>query len=334
MGQLLMVHFHGEEVNEEARTLVQKIKVGGIVYYNWANSLHSPEQVKALSAGLQELAEIPLLIAVDQEGGRVARLRNGFTQFPGNKAIGETGEPQRAYDAALTMGKEMRAVGINMNLAPVVDVNSNPCNPIIGDRSFGAIPEVVALFAEQALSGYRDAHEIATLKHFPGHGDVDVDSHEDLPVIRKTKEELEECELAPFAALASFAPAIMTAHLLVPALDRENCCTLSEKSLSYLRDVIGFQGVIITDSLVMKAILKTCRTVDEAAIRALQAGADVLLIGGRLLHGESAGFEMTVADVGKIHRSIVAAVKTGRISEERINTACQRILDLKKLFQY
>jgi len=336
VGQVLMVHFHGDVANDEARALVQDTKVGGIIYYNWSNGLHSPEQVRALSAGLQILAEknrtsIPLLIAVDQEGGVVSRLNHGFSRFPGNKAIAMTGDPNLAEKAMQITGQELRAVGINMNLAPVVDVNSNPRNPVIGARSFGDLPETVVAFGEKALQGLSKAQVISTLKHFPGHGDV-TDSHEDLPILRKSKEELEKVELFPFAKLESSADAIMTAHILVPALDEENCTTLSKKSLNYLRDVIGFQGVIVTDSLVMAGVLKQCGTVDEAAIGALNAGCDLLILGGKLLSGELSGFELTVEDVQRVYRSIVQAVKEGRISEERLDGAVSKILTLKNRF--
>lgn len=332
-----MAHFHGEIANEDAKILVQKVKIGGVIYYNWANGLSSPKQVQTLSANLQELAcanptAIPLLIATDQEGGVVARLNKGFTQFPGNKALGETGDPQLAEETAFAMGLELKAVGINMNLAPVIDINSNPCNPVIGVRSFGEHAETVITFGKQALKGYRKAKIIATLKHFPGYGDVAVDPHEDLPVIRKTKEELQQVELLPFVNLSKDADAIMTAHLLVPALDMDNCSTLSEKTLTYLREIIGFQGVIVADSLVMEGVLKKCQTVDEAAIQALNAGCDILILGGKLLSGERTGFELTVADVQRIHLAIVNAVKSGRISEERLNQAVEKILNLKNCY--
>lgn len=337
VGQLLMVHFHGEVANEDAKVLVQDLKVGGILYYNWSNGLTSPSQVQSLSEGLQKLAKenghpIPLLIAADQEGGVVARLQSGFTIFPGNRALGETGDPSLAERASFAMGEELRAVGINMNLAPVVDVNSHPKNPVIGIRSFGESPETVAAFGEKALVGFRQAGVIATLKHFPGYGDVAVDPHEDLPRIDRSKEELERVELLPFAKLASSADAIMTAHILVPALDPENCSTLSEKTLQYLREKIGFQGVIVADSLVMDGVLKKCQSVDEASLMALNAGCDLLILGGKLLMGEHAGFELTVADVQRIHSFLVQAVKKGVIAEEKLDRAVERILELKERY--
>lgn len=334
VGQILMVHFQGETINDDAKALIQEIKVGSIIYYNWSNGLNSPDQVKALSEGLQQLAKenripIPLLIATDQEGGVVTRLQSGFTFFPGNRALGETSDPNLAKLSALIMGQELQAVGINMNLAPVVDVNNNPRNPIIGIRSFGETPEIVIRFAEKALEGYKKAGIIATLKHFPGHGDTEIDSHEDLPIIRKSLEELEKIELVPFMQLSKIAPVIMTAHLLVPALDVDHCSTLSEKTLSYLRNKIGFQGVIITDSLVMQGVLKKCEIIDEAAIHALNAGSDILLIGGRQLIDEHR-FELNVNDIKRIHASLVKAVQENRISERRLNQAVQRVLSLKE----
>lgn len=337
IGQLLMVHFNGEQVNDDAKFLVQEIKVGGIIYYNWANGLSSPEQIQSLSTGLQKLTEanqpsIPLLIATDQEGGIVCRLKEGFTIFPGNRAIGETSNPILAEEAALAMGKELLAVGINMNLAPVVDVNSNPRNPVIGLRSFGEGAQTVVAFGEKALSGYRQARVIATLKHFPGYGDVSVDPHNDLPVVHKSKEELDQVDLLPFAKLATSAEAIMTAHILVPALDPENCSTLSPKTLSYLRENIGFQGVVISDSLLMEGVIKKCHTVDEAAIQALNAGCDILILGGKILEGQEAGLELNPQQVQQIHRSLIEAVRTGRISKRRVDEAVNRILNLKNRY--
>lgn len=336
VGQLLMVHFHGETTNAEAQILIQDTKVGGIIYYNWSNGLYSPTQVATLSAGLQKLTEsnripLPLLIAADQEGGIVSRLRQGFTEFPGNKALGMTGDPELAEAAAFAMGQELHAVGINMNLAPVVDINTNPRNPVIGIRSFGEDPETVIAFGKQALRGYRRAHIISTLKHFPGYGDVSVDPHHALPLINKSKAELEHMELLPFAQLATSADAIMTAHILVPALDEENCSTLSEKTLTYLRETLGFQGLIVADSLVMEGVLTKCGTVDEASIAALNAGCDLLILGGKLLIGEHSGFELTTPAVKRVHHSLVQAVKEGRISEARLNQAVEKILTLKNV---
>ena len=186
VGQILMVHFYGTAANEEARIFIEDMGVGGIIYYNWSNGLDSPEQVQNLSAGLQKLALktrlcLPLFIAVDQEGGVVARLKSGFTLLPRNREIGEMGLPHIAREIALTCGNELKAVGVNINLAPVVDVSCNPNNSIMSARSFGDDPEKVAVFGAEALLGYKQAGIIPVLKHFPGHGDTTIDSHENLP---------------------------------------------------------------------------------------------------------------------------------------------------------
>jgi len=332
VGQVLMPHFLGEGVNDDAKLLIQEGKIGNLIYYTWANGLQDPEQVRTLSQGLQALTNsIPLLIATDQEGGVVTRLQKGFTQFPGNRALGKTLDPTLAHEAALITGREMRAVGIHMNMAPVVDVNSNPKNPVIGARSFGEDPYIVTVFGRQAAQGYAEANVIATLKHFPGHGDVSVDSHTDLPVIHKSLEELDQFELIPFRGLCQSVDAIMTAHILVPALDPDNCSTLSSKTLRFLREEMGFRGLIVSDSLVMGGVVKKCHTVDEAAIQALAAGCDLLILGGKLLIGADRR-ELTAQDVLRIHGAIVEAVRSGRIPEARLDEAVGRILALKSRF--
>lgn len=337
VGQLLMVHFNGEVANEEAKTLIQQAYVGSIIYYNWANSLHSPEQVRNLSNSLQALASqnriaFPLLIAVDQEGGAVARLRKGFTEFPGNAALGKSQNPKLAERCAFAIGRELQAVGVNLNLAPVVDVNSNPLNSIIGTRAFGDSPATVTRFAKSTLKGYRAAGMITALKHFPGHGGVETDSHQDLPVIKKNREELDQTELFPFCQLCEQADTIVTAHLLVHALDPVNCTTLSKSSLDLLRTEIGFKGVIISDSLVMEGLLKNCHSIEDAAIRALNAGCDILLLGGKLLDGSHKNLELNANDCLKIHRELLSAIQDGRITLQRLNEAVQRILYLKNRY--
>jgi len=332
VGQILVVQFHGEEANEDAKALVQEMHVGGFIYYTWSNGLTSPAQVKALSAGLQKLTKGPrLFITTDQEGGIVTRLTQGFTVLPGNKALGMTRKPELAKESAIAIGEELQAVGINMNLSPVVDVNSNPRNPVIGIRSFGDSAAMVIAFGKKALEGYREAGTIACLKHFPGHGHVEVDSHLALPIVHKSKEELMRVELKPFAKLASQADMIMTAHLLMPALDPDNCSTLSKKTVDFLRKDLGFQGVIITDSLAMEGVLKKCGSVDEAAVQALNAGCDILMLGGRQLIGDSK-FELTVSDIRRIHQRLVDAVKSGQISEERLDQAVEKVLELKNKY--
>ncbi len=336
IGQLLICHFHGEAVNEEARRLVQEIKVGGIIYYTWANLLDSKEQVYTLSRGLQQLAKenspsIPLFLAVDQEGGRVSRLQNGFTLFLSNKIRGDIGNEELEEKLCFSIGEELQTVGISINFAPVVDVNNHSSNSIIGDRSYGNDPQRVADLAAASLRGYQKAHILATLKHFPGYGDVCCDSHLDLPVVDKTLDELKKEDLLPFEKLKNQTDAIIIAHILLPQLDCENPATLSKKILSYLRDEMRFQGLIIADSLIMQGVLKSCHTPEEAAIQALLAGCDMLILGGRLLN-EEAKMELTVEDNERVFHAIVDAVRKGRIGEGRIDSAVQRILEMKQKY--
>jgi len=336
VGQLLLVHFLGEEGNGDAKKLICDVKVGGIIYFSWANSLSSPSQVQSLSRDLQILAQsnpssIPLWIAVDQEGGVVASLKEGFTPFAGNKALAMTGDTSLAREVACAIGTELRSVGINMNFAPVVDVNVHPRNPAIGLRSFGEDAKTVIRFGKAMIEGYHEAHVLTTLKHFPGHGDVWVDSHDDLPLVSKSQKELEEVELLPFQSLASFSDAVMTAHILVPSLDEKKCATFSSTILGYLRREIGFSGLIISDSLIMKAVLSGGISVEEAAIRALDAGCDLLILGGKLFHS-CEQCELLVSDVERVHRAIVQAVQQGRLSKETIERAVTRSLQKKEQY--
>lgn len=331
VGQLLLVHFQGTEANEDARFLIQDVGVGGFILYNWANELQSFEQVESLCKGLQKMSSTPLFVGVDQEGGRITRLRQGFTQYPDNWVLGEAGDPTAANDAAFKIGLELKAAGININFAPVVDIFNNPHNPVIGKRSFGNNANTVIAFAAMAQEGYRKAGIISCLKHFPGHGDASSDSHLSLSVVNKSEAELIKLELAPYAALAGQADLIMTGHLLVPGLDEEKCSTLSKKTLDYLRSTLGFKGVVISDSLAMEGILKCCISVDEAAIQALIAGCDLLLLGGKQLHNESQ-FELSPRDVLRVRSSIVNAIKTGRIPAERVDKALTRVQKLKTKF--
>lgn len=311
-----MVHFHGEGANDEAKAYIEQLHVGGFIYYNWSNGLTSPEQVRNLSATLQKMAKIPLLLAVDQEGGRVARLKEGFTQFPGNGAISSAEE---ARQTGVTLGKELKGVGINLNFAPVVDVLIDPKSPI-GNRSFGADPERVTTYARAMLEGFHSQGVMGTLKHYPGLG-VAVDSHEDLPVI---KEGL-ETGLMPFLALKEECDAIMTAHVLVPSIDPDHCATLSAKVLGKIQP---FKGLIVTDSLIMEGVLKEAGSVESAAIKAFQAGCDILLLGGKLIDKEGTK-ELKFGDVQRIHQTLVENFRNGTLSIEQLDRTLKKIGTIK-----
>lgn len=334
VGQLFMTCFYGDSANEDAERLIKEMKIGGFIFYNWSNGLDHPKKIQNLSHQLQELSQthigIPPFLAVDQEGGRVARLRDGFTKFPGNDALGKAGVPELVYKSAYYSGLEMSCVGLNFNLAPVVDVNSNPENPVIGSRSFGSDVLKVSEYGKQALLGYKDSGIIPCLKHFPGHGDTTSDSHHQLPIVDKEISELNEVEFVPYEKLVSDTPAIMTAHILFPKIDKERCATLSPIILKdLLRDKMQFDGVIISDSLAMKGANNRERSLEETVIQAFEAGNDILLIGGRNLQidfPDETDIEVKI----RIYQALLSAVEIGRISEKRVNESVNRIFRLKK----
>ena len=338
VGQLLFAHFNGISHTKGAEELINKALIGGIIYYEFSNPFEDPYQVQALSIDLQNQTKrnkhpIPLFITVDQEGGRVARLYKGFTVFPSQKALGETGDPRYAKRCALATAKELKAVGINMNLAPVVDVHSNDKNPVIGIRSFSSDPILVSSFAKNAIAGYHEGNVMPVIKHFPGHGDTEMDSHDNLPYLTKSKSQMEKIELFPYRNLKNDADAIMTAHILLPEIDAKYCATLSKRILhDLLREQIGYKGLVISDSLVMDGLLQNLPNVNDAAVQALIAGCDMLILGGKQLQGAKEGYELTPADVIKLHAHLVKAVKSGEIRETRINASVERVLAAKEKY--
>jgi beta-N-acetylhexosaminidase len=278
VGQLCMIGFEGTEVTPDLRAWMREYRPGGIILFS--RNLVDPVQIAHLTNDLQALAgDIPLLISIDQEGGRVSRLPSGFTIFPPAATVAQPGSTDLAYQAAAVTAKELRAVGINMNMAPVLDIHSNPSNPIIGDRAFGTEPEQVCLMGAATLAGLHDHRVLACGKHFPGHGDTSTDSHVELPVVHATRERLINVELKPFQyAITHGLQAMMTAHVHYPALDPINPATLSSIILTdMLRQQMGFSGVILSDDLEMGAIVNHS-AVGEAAVRSLQAGVDMLLV--------------------------------------------------------
>jgi beta-N-acetylhexosaminidase len=265
-------------VDREARELVRELRVGGIILF--ARNLEDPEQVWELTRDLQQEArdsgDLPLLISVDQEGGSVQRLKAPFTLIPPGRELGQSSTADQVEAWARTVGRELALVGINMNLAPVLDVARNPHCPL-WDRSFGSDPEKVAALGEAAIRGYRQAEVLPVAKHFPGLGDTSVDSHQVLPTAQDPDPE-RTTDLLPFRrAAAAGVPAVMTAHLHVSAWDGRPATLSSVALTDWLRHRLGYQGVIITDDLEMGAIA-TKTAVPEAACQALAVGADLLLV--------------------------------------------------------
>ncbi len=261
---------------------------------------------------------MPVIIAADQEGGNVVRLRDG-TIFPGNMGLGAIGSKKITYEVGRIIGKELISVGINMNLAPVLDVNTNPVNPVIGIRSFGGDPEMVASLGGAYIEGLHSEGVLAVAKHFPGHGDSSLDSHLDLPIINKDLDELMKIHIKPFMdAISIFnVDAIMTAHVVYPALDKENPATLSSKILTdFLREKLGFDGVIMTDDMEMKAISDRY-TPGDASIKALKAGADLIL------------FSHTYSKQVEAYNAVLKAVENEYITNDELDEKVRRILQLK-----
>jgi beta-N-acetylhexosaminidase len=289
--------------------------LGSVVLY--ARNIVDPEQVAALNAALT--AESPnVLIAIDEEAGDVTRVEaHRGSSRPGNLALGAADDVDLTTSVARHLGEELRALGITLNYAPDADVNSNPNNPVIGVRAFGSEPDLVARHTAAWIRGLQSAGVAACAKHFPGHGDTAVDSHHDVPMIPADRARLDACELPPFrAAIDAGVQAIMTGHLLVPAIDPNNPATLSHKVLTgLLREELGFRGLVITDAIEMQAVARRYGLAG-ATVQALAAGADAICVGG-----EDAGEEVATA----LRDAIVAAVVSGALSEERLAEAANRV---------
>ncbi|RJX37886.1 beta-N-acetylhexosaminidase [Paenibacillus pinisoli] len=322
IGQLFVFGFNGFEPTEEIKGLIESYGIGGTIYFT--RNVESAQQVHGLSVKLQKIAKDagkpPIFIAIDQEGGMVARLVDGVTLMPGNMALGATGQEEAAEETARICGEELRKLGITMNYAPCIDVNNNPDNPVINVRSYSDRSDVVSRLGVAAVKGYQSAGVAATVKHFPGHGDTSVDSHHALPVLPHSRERLDAIELLPFqAAIEAGTDCIMTAHVCLPALEPSGVpSTLSENVLTgLLRKELGYDGVVVTDCLEMSAIDEFYGPA-QGAVKAIKAGADMVLVSHRI--------EKQVAAL----EAVAAAVESGELSMERIDEAVARVLKLKE----
>ncbi|MEU7982541.1 glycoside hydrolase family 3 protein [Micromonospora sp. NPDC049081] len=289
--------------------------LGAVVLF--ARNVVDPEQVAALTATLR--AERPdVLVAIDEEAGDVTRIESGRgSSRPGNLALGAVDDPALTEEVARDLGVELADLGITLNYAPDADVNINPANPVIGVRSFGADPQLVARHTAAWVRGLQSAAVAACAKHFPGHGDTRVDSHHDLPRIAASRARLDAGELVPFrAAVAAGVQAVMTGHLLVPALDPDLPATLSPRILGdLLREELGFSGVVVTDAVEMRAVADRYGFAGTA-VRALAAGADAICVGGERADEATARY---------LRDAIVAAVLAGELPEERLAEAAKRV---------
>jgi beta-N-acetylhexosaminidase len=336
VGQLLVSSFQSSFISTDSDTFddlakaVREYHVGGFHVFGASElappvllnaaygtvTLGQPLEAASTFNRLQALSGIPLLNTGDFEAGVGFRMM-GATAFPRAMAFGAAGDEQLAYEAGRITGVETRAIGVHVNFAPVVDVNNNPRNPVINTRSFGEDPDLVGRMASAYIRGLESAGVMATLKHFPGHGDTDVDSHIGLPVITHSRERLDQIELPPFrAGIAAGADAVMTGHIEIPALDpaQQTPTTLSAAIIGgVLRDELAFRGLIYTDSMGMQGVTKM-HGPGEAAVRAVLAGNDVVL------HSP---------DDAAAFAAIRDAVKSGRVTEARLNESVERILRAK-----
>lgn len=322
IGQLLVVGFDGTEINDHMREIITKYHAGNIILFE--RNCKTPEQVFKLIQDLQKLAMesngVPLFVTIDQENGIVTRIYDGITVFPGSMAQSAGATIEETKRIARYTGIGLDALGINFNLAPSVDINNNPHNPVIGVRSFGETGEQVAQRANAYIEGLQEVGVIATAKHFPGHGDTSVDSHLDLPIVGHDKKRLEEVELYPFKkAIKKGVKAIMSAHIRFPAYEPNDLPgTLSYNVLTeLLRKQLGFEGVVITDCMEMKAI-DTFYGTSKATPMAIAAGADLVC----LSHSK----EKQINAVLEIYK----ALDEGRLTEEHIDQSIVRIMKLKK----
>ncbi len=329
VGQLMMPILMGDfapagtSAGRRAQALVEEHQVGGIVI-----SVGSPTEVAAKLNWLQTLSDLPLLIGSDLEAGAGFRFDGvvhaptniwlgGATRFPAFMALGASGDPGMAYEMGRVTALEARAIGVHVPFAPVLDVNNNPENPVINVRSLGEDPEQVATLGAAFVRGIQDHGAIATAKHFPGHGDTEIDSHISLPVIRVNRERMDSVELLPYRrAFDAGLGAIMTAHITVPEITGASTpATLAPAVMTtLLRDDLGFGGLVITDAMDMGAVDRMFDR-GEAAVLALEAGADVILM---------------PPDLAAAREGIVAAVQSGRVSEERLDASVLRILRAKE----
>ena len=309
MGRLLLLAYPG---SEPPLARLTEFDPAGFLFY--PSNVPSTSAARATVRALQSATDVPLLFGIDQEGGPFTTYRvDDATIFPGNMALAAAGDAGLAERVARATGEELAYAGFNLNFAPVVDVNSNQDNPIIGIRSFGADVATVSEFGSAYLAGLEAAGVAAVAKHFPGHGDTDTDSHLELPTVDGDRARLDAVELAPFKALiAAGVPAVMTAHVAFPAIAPGLPATLSHEALTgLLRDELGFDGVIVTDYMDMDAIV-THFGAGDAAVLSVVAGADLVLLGPDL------------DTQREVHQALIQALRDGRLSEERVRDAVRR----------
>ena len=317
-GQVVICGLKGYEIDSDITSLIQDSKVGGVILF--AKNIKDSTQLATITNSIKNLSnpEIPPIIAIDEEGGMVSRMPSDIESMPSAYSIAQTGSTDLCYQSGEIIGKQLNALGLSTGFSPVLDIWSNPDNMIISSRAYGTTPEDVSTYATQAMLGLKSQEVIPVGKHFPGHGDTLDDSHYSLPVITKTKSELESYEFIPFkTAIDNGIPAIMVGHLLCTDIDNTYPASLSKTMVTgILKTELGFNGVVFTDDLTMNAI-DNQYSVEDAGVMALNAGCDMLLV----CHGYD--------NATNTINNIISAVENGTLSESRLNDAVYRILKLK-----
>jgi beta-N-acetylhexosaminidase len=320
-GQLAIAGFAGYSIPHDLRLLAREFDLGGIILF--ARNVEAPEQVSEVSRDVQELAsELPLWVSTDQEGGRVARLKSPFTVWPPMMTLGRSGDEGLAERFARALAAELRAVGISLDYTPVLDIHTNSANPVIGDRALSERADEVARLGSVIIRTLQVEGMAACGKHFPGHGDTSVDSHHELPLVDHPPDRIERVELVPFrAAIEADVASIMTAHILIPALDDQQPATLSARIIDgMLKRRLGYQGLVVTDDLDMKAISATYGTA-EATVAAIAAGCDVVLLCGQDQGTQAAAIE-----------AVIHAVEDRTLPLKRVEDALARHRRVKERF--
>lgn len=321
IGQLLIAGFNGHQIPVELKALAREFGLGGVILF--ARNIVEPEQVAELCFEAASLSsDMPGWVSVDQEGGRVARLKAPFTEWPPMATLGRSGDVALAERFARALASEMKAVGVTLDYAPVLDIHTNAKNPVIGDRALAEKAEDVARLGRAIIEAMQSEGVAACGKHFPGHGDTSSDSHHELPLVEHPPERLRDVELVPFrAAIEARVATIMTAHILMPALDETRPATLSRRIVSgLLRETLGYEGVILSDDLEMKAIAREYE-VPSAAVLAIEAGCDGVLICSGDWEAQAASLE-----------AFVHAVEDGRLPITRVEDALKRQRRAKERF--
>ena len=320
IGQLIITGFNGSEYNDDMDRLINEYKVGGVILF--ARNIEDSNQMIDLTRALQENNNnLPLFISIDEEGGRVSRLPDDVEKFPSAFTIGLINDQQTAYENGKEIGYTLKRLGINLDYAPALDIYSNENNTVIGDRAFSTEESIVSTMGIATMEGIEDADIIPVVKHFPGHGDTEVDSHYGLPIVYKTLEELRNFEFIPFVkAIESGCDVIMVSHIILNEVDSINPASLSKIVISdLLRKDMGFDKVVITDDMSMGAIT-SIMSIEEACIKSIEAGCDMLLLGN------------AYEEIEQVINSIKLKLYNGEISEEQINKSVKRILELKKKY--